>query len=1058
MNRYSFNEKNEFVIEGYDKAKTFSSFLPGVVGIDGIPMWSFYVNRGQGIGSFGVGDKNSTIMEFFPANLMYKNIELNGFRTFIKYNGQLHEIFSSISKDEVIRKMYIEKNILKVEEINKTLNIKVLVTYFTMPKESFAAMVRKVEVENLDNTEKEIEILDGMPQILAYGVSNSSFKEMANLNRAFVDVFNMENNVPYYKVRATTNDSSEVGTVDKGNFYASFSNKSNGMIKPIVDMDVIFGKNTSLLYPEGWTSTIEELKAKKQIYVNKISGGFTAETVKLIDKYTLCTVIGHASTVELVNNKVKEFSVEYIERKEKEAIELINDLVSLVNTNTSNKLFDQYIEQCYLDNVLRGGYPLIFEGKDHNHVYHVYSRKHGDMEREYNFFSLEPAYYSQGNGNFRDVNQNRRNDILFNPKVEDFNVKQFMSLIQLDGYNPLVVKGSTFKLNQDKLDEMLSYVKDNNDSVKNILSNNFTPGMLINHIINEGIEITIDSEELLANVLKESTQVYEASFGEGYWSDHWTYNMDLVESYLKVYPDKMENFVFDDDTYKFFESPEIVLKRSEKYVLAKGKVRQYNSIMFDKEKCETLNIDRNATNWSKVNGGTGKIYETNLFVKMLTLALTKFTIMDPCGIGVEMEGDKPGWNDAMNGLPGLFGSSINETSELKRVVDFLVECSSKFDKQVNVPIEISNLLFEVRKVLALYENNELNDFEYWDKIATLREDYRDSIRFGVSGEEVAITTNTIKEIFESFASKINAGLDKALEIGNGIYPTYLYYNAKEYEVLEGKKNPVSGYDNVKVKEFELNSLPLFLEGPCRTLKVINDKKKAKDLYEKIKASNIYDNKLKMYKTSESIEDSSFEIGRAKAFTAGWLERESVFMHMEYKYLLEVLKAGLYDEFFDDIQTMMVPFLNPEVYGRSTLENSSFIASSVNPDEEVHGQGFVARLSGSTAEMLSMWYNMMVGNEGFTFNNGELQLIFNPILPAWLFNDNKISFNFLGDIKVTYINNKNLNTFGNNKVQAKNIEVRYKDDIKVSVEGNVLNSKLANDIRSKLVKTIDITLE
>lgn len=1058
MNKYSFNEKNEFVIEGYDKAKTFSSFLPGVAGVEGIPMWSFYVNRGQGMGSFGVGDKNGTIMEFFPANIMYKNIELNGFRTFIKYNGELHEIFSSISKDDVTRKMYIEKNILKVEEINRTLNIKVLVTYFTMPKENFAAMVRKVEIESLDGIEREIEVLDGIPQILAYGITNASFKEMANLNRAFVDVFNMENNVPYYRVRATTNDSSEIGTVEKGNFYASFSNTSNGLVKPIIDMDVIFGRNTSLLYPEGWTSSIKELKEKTQISINKISGGFTAEAVRLNDKYTLCTIIGHAANVELVNSRIKDFSVQYISKKENEAVELINDLVGLVNTNTSNHLFDQYVEQCYLDNVLRGGYPLVFEGKEKNHIYHVYSRKHGDLEREYNFFSLEPAYYSQGNGNFRDVNQNRRNDILFNPKIEDFNVKQFMSLIQLDGYNPLVVKGSTFKLDKEKLSEVLSYVKDKDGSVENILSNNFTPGMLVNHIINENIEVSIDTEEFLQKVLKESTQEYEANFGEGYWSDHWTYNMDLVESYLKIYPDKIEEFVFNDSTYKFFESPETVLKRSQKYVLAKGKVRQYNSIMFDKEKCETLNIDRNGTNWSKVNDGTGRILETNLFVKMLSLALTKFTIMDPAGIGVEMEGDKPGWNDAMNGLPGLFGSSINETSELKRVVDFVVECSSKFNKEVSLPVEIADLLFEVRNTLGLYESKELSEFEYWNKIADIREQYRDTIRFGVSGKETKVDTTTIKEIFQSFAVKIDLGLDKALELGNGIYPTYLYYNAKEYQVLEGSKNPISGYENVKVNEFELNILPLFLEGPCRTLKIIKDKNKAKDLYEKIKASNIYDKELKMYKTSESLEDSSFEIGRARTFTAGWLERESVFMHMEYKYLLEVLKSGLYEEFFDDIQTMLVPFLNPEVYGRSTLENSSFIASSVNPDKEVRGQGFVARLSGSTAEMLSIWYNMMIGNKGFVFNNGELQLSFNPVLPAWLFKDNKVSFNFLGDIKVTYTNNKNLNTFGDNKVEVKNILVKYKDNTEVFVEDKILNSKIANDVRNKLVNDITITLE
>ena len=47
----------------------------------------------------------------------------------------------------------------------------------------------------------------------------------------------------------------------------------------------------------------------------------------------------------------------------------------------------------------------------------------GDPERDYNFFSIAAEYYSQGNGNFRDVSQNRRNDVFFNKDVGEFNVK-----------------------------------------------------------------------------------------------------------------------------------------------------------------------------------------------------------------------------------------------------------------------------------------------------------------------------------------------------------------------------------------------------------------------------------------------------------------------------------------------------------------------------------------------------------------------------------------------------------------------------------------------------------
>ena len=44
-------EKNmaeeKFLIENYGKKGTFASFLPGISGEKGIPIWCYYVNRGS---------------------------------------------------------------------------------------------------------------------------------------------------------------------------------------------------------------------------------------------------------------------------------------------------------------------------------------------------------------------------------------------------------------------------------------------------------------------------------------------------------------------------------------------------------------------------------------------------------------------------------------------------------------------------------------------------------------------------------------------------------------------------------------------------------------------------------------------------------------------------------------------------------------------------------------------------------------------------------------------------------------------------------------------------
>ena len=85
---------------------------------------------------------------------------------------------------------------------------------------------------------------------------------------------------------------------------------------------------------------------------------------------------------------------------------------------------------------------------------------------------------------------------------------------------------------------------------------------------------------------------------------------------------------------------------------------------------------------------------------------------------------------------------------------------------------------------------------------------------------------------------------------------------------------------------------------------------------------------------------------------------------------------------------MLPFQDPQVYGRSLMECSSFVASSAFPDSNQHGRGFLARLSGSTAEFLSMWTLMFIGPKPFTVNptSHELKMSLEPALPSWVFDD------------------------------------------------------------------------
>ena len=226
----------------------------------------------------------------------------------------------------------------------------------------------------------------------------------------------------------------------------------------------------------------------------------------------------------------------------------------------------------------------------------------------------------------------------------------------------------------------------------------------------------------------------------------------------------------------------------------------------------------------------------------------------------------------------------------------------------------------------------------------------------------------------------------------------------------------------------------------------------------MKNSDLYDSKLSMYKVNASLENASYELGRARAFTPGWLENESIWLHMEYKYLLEVLKSGLYKEFFADFKNAAVPFLDENVYGRSILENSSFIASSKNPDESIHGKGFVARLSGSTIEFISIWKRMMFGANVFKEEEKELVFAPQPALPEYLVSEEKeVEAILLGKTKVVY-QFLEKQDYIPGTYQIKNMKFYYPNGSVAEVHKEYVKGKLAEDIRNGNVEKIVIRIE
>jgi hypothetical protein len=215
--KYYVSKDGEFVIENYNQAPTFASFFPGIAGVFGCPMWVFYTNRGQCITSAGVHDKNSAIIEFNSANKAYRNVAHQGFRTFIKVDGEFYEPFSS--RQDLRRTMKILPHSIKLTEENAALKLRVEVVYFTVPGERFPALARVVKVTNLAKKPRRLEIIDGLPAMIPYGFENDLLKRISTTIEAWCTVENLANGAPFYKLKIMPADVSETKFLRRGNFF-----------------------------------------------------------------------------------------------------------------------------------------------------------------------------------------------------------------------------------------------------------------------------------------------------------------------------------------------------------------------------------------------------------------------------------------------------------------------------------------------------------------------------------------------------------------------------------------------------------------------------------------------------------------------------------------------------------------------------------------------------------------------------------------------------------------------------------------------------------------------
>ncbi|KAH8051007.1 hypothetical protein JL722_11043 [Aureococcus anophagefferens] len=888
-------------------------------------------------------EQGQAAMEFTPANKAYLTTSTEGFRTMLKVSRDggeptLAQPFFSVDDDAADRTMLIGMNELEIAEVDAATGLETRILYYTVPGEDFPALVRRVTITNLEDTEAAVDLA-------AMGRTLEGWMRVYNCGRDedsdVVDKGPCE--LPYFKLSASTADSAQVAMITEGNFAFGFveDGDESTLVPMIVDPDV--------------------------------------KTLAPGAAMTLVEVFGHAKTVEQLTGDIapKALETAFVAGK--------------CSSTTSSA----------------AATPSSSATPKTPKVYHTFSRIHGDLERDYNNYQIDTTYYSQGSGNYRDVNQNRRVDVYLFPRLGDFNLREFLTLKQADGYNPLTAAK---------------------------------------------VELSVEREAFLDAVAAASDQVFAANYThEGFWADHWDYDLDQVISFEAIFPTTSSAPSARD--FKYVEVPELG-------------VRQYNSVYDDPAKLGQLNdrITKPDGAFELARDSSGEtddahtyVYAVSPVAKLFLLCVTKFALLDPSGMGIEMDANKPGWNDAMNGLPGLLGSGMAETAECWRIAVWLKETIARVDRGITVPAELDGLVSNITEALG---DASLSDFEYWDAVADAREAYRESVRLFFSGDEVKLSAKALVSFLGDVADKLEKGIEKSLTYTDGVVmPSYFQHEVKDFEYT-GMTNFV-GQPFVHAKAFKAKVFPLFLEGPVRQLKTVDrdDEAQLKAIHDAVLASDLYDEPIGQYKICESLEGQPFEMGRMMAFTPGWLENESIWLHMSFKWYLELIRAKLFDEFWTAMETGAPYNMDVDTYGRSPLECGSFIVSSAYPDESMWGTSFLARLSGSTAEFLSMWLEIFVGSRPFSLSeDGELELAFAPALKGDMFKeDGTASFVFLGGVDVTYVNPAKADAWDCDVTKL--VLFADADDAEgTTVHGSKLTGKDAEDVRDLKYGAIEVHLD
>ena len=780
--------ENFYRIGGYDQM---DDFFISVVSDSN--HWMFISTRG-GL-TAGRVNSESALFPYYSDDKVSDGSPYTGSRTLLLVTKQqrtsLWEPFSENHAGiySITRNLY--KNTLGdkliFEEINHDLNMSFRYAWRTSDRFGF---VKTSKLTNLNSTDVEVDILDGIENIIPYGVESGVQNELSCLVDAYKKhELDQSSGLAVYSMSSILVDRAEpsealsvtsawsVGLPNTTRLLSSVQlNRFRQGLKVEQETDIrgrrgAYFVNSLVEISAGslcqWNIVAEVNQGPAKIrdliaYINEnkqISADID-EDIALGSK-NLARIIGTSDGFQVTEDRLSAnhhsanvlfnvmrgglFADNYWLPKE--------DLVEFIRTTNRDvftrcqALLDGLAERIHYSDLIEAAEQtkdLSIQRLCYEYLPLSFSRRHGDPSRPWNKFNIEVkkddgSELLNYEGNWRDIFQNWEALSLSIPNFVESMICKFVNATTADGYNP-------YRITKNGID----WEKP-------------------------------DPSDPWANI--------------GYWGDHQIiYLLKFLELSNSYHPGTLKNFL-TADLFCYANVPYRV-KAYEDLL-----VDPHNTIDFDETADHLIQkrVEKIGSDGRLLWDQSGSVYKVNLTEKLLVTMLAKLSNFVP-EAGIWMNTQRPEWNDANNALVG-FGVSMVTLYYTRRFQQYLrnLFAEAEFD-QVAVSEEVFGLLESVEATFNAHRHllegrfNDAQRKSMLDQLGVAASDYRAGLYHQqFSGEKREVDSKKLLSFIDLSIEYIDHTI-AANRRADGLYHAYNLMTATAdaikvshlYEMLEGQ--------------------------------------------------------------------------------------------------------------------------------------------------------------------------------------------------------------------------------------------------------------------------------